>query len=159
LAKACILGCLLPATDNAARDLEVFERLMAMDDESFVLRWKRRKKPKEIVAELSIARISDFFCAEPEGVLPVSAPIDWSVPEYQDVKLAWRQDISELERRQLQAQLLPRVPYRDRVDQALRPEEVIDTVHDPALKTSHSSRQVTWSLRVSLGGDSSDAGV
>lgn len=31
LNKACILGCLLPATDNLARDLEVFEMLMGMD--------------------------------------------------------------------------------------------------------------------------------
>lgn len=31
LNKACILGCLLPATDNPARDLEIFELLMGMD--------------------------------------------------------------------------------------------------------------------------------
>lgn len=31
LAKACILGCLLPATDDPARDLEIFEMLMGMD--------------------------------------------------------------------------------------------------------------------------------
>jgi putative DNA methylase len=36
LNKACILGCLLPATDDPERDLEIFEKLMAMDDESFV---------------------------------------------------------------------------------------------------------------------------
>ena len=46
LNKACILGCLLPATDDPARDLEIFEKLMAMDDESFVARWKRRPKPE-----------------------------------------------------------------------------------------------------------------
>src|SRR3970040_911365 len=31
LNKACILGCLLPATDNQSRDLEVFEMLMGID--------------------------------------------------------------------------------------------------------------------------------
>src|SRR6202171_689121 len=41
LNKACILGCLLPATANPARDLEIFEMLMAMDEESFVARCKR----------------------------------------------------------------------------------------------------------------------
>ena len=35
LAKACVLGCLLPATDNPQRDLEVFEMLMSMDELSF----------------------------------------------------------------------------------------------------------------------------
>src|SRR6266700_7143433 len=44
LSKACILGCLLPATDNPRRDLEIFEKLLAMDDESFVARWPRRPK-------------------------------------------------------------------------------------------------------------------
>jgi putative DNA methylase len=46
LNKACILGCLLPGTEDPARDLEIFEKLMAMDDESFAVRWKRRPKPK-----------------------------------------------------------------------------------------------------------------
>ena len=92
LNKACILGCLLPATDDPARDLEIFEKLMAMDDESFVVRWKRRPKPKEILATLSIARIADYFTVEPEGVLPASAPVDWSNPDYDEVKVAWRED-------------------------------------------------------------------
>src|SRR5208282_5111784 len=61
LAKACILGSLMPATQDKARDLEIFEKLMAMDDESFVIRWKRRPKPKEILGTLSIARIEDYF--------------------------------------------------------------------------------------------------
>src|SRR5262249_39026229 len=54
LSKACVLGCLLPATNNAVRDLEIFEKLMAMDDESFVARWPHRFKPKEILGRLSI---------------------------------------------------------------------------------------------------------
>src|SRR5512136_538815 len=43
LAKACVLGCLLPATDDPARDLAIFEMLMAMDDESLVIRLKGNK--------------------------------------------------------------------------------------------------------------------
>src|ERR1700757_465817 len=74
LNKACILGCLLPATANPARDLEIFERLMAMDDESFVIRWKRRPKPKDILAKLSIASIADYFAVEPPGVMSSAAP-------------------------------------------------------------------------------------
>lgn len=38
LNKACVLGCLLPATKDLSRDLEIFELLMAMDDQSFVKR-------------------------------------------------------------------------------------------------------------------------
>jgi putative DNA methylase len=42
LNKACILGCLLPATDDLVKDLEVFELLMGMDDESMRVRLKLR---------------------------------------------------------------------------------------------------------------------
>jgi putative DNA methylase len=129
LNKACILGCLLPATDNPRRDLEIFEKLMAMDDESFVARWPHRAKPREILAMLSIVCIADYFVSDPPMLLPQSAPVDWSKPEFEDVQVSWRNDITELERRQLEAQLLPKVPYRKRVDEAKRPEEVMDNVH------------------------------
>jgi len=129
LNKACILGCLLPATHNPRRDLEIFEKLMAMDDESFVARWPRRPKPVEILATLSIARIDDYFVSDPPMLLPASAPVDWSKPELKGVKVAWRKDISEADRRHLEAQMLPRLPYRQRVDAAKRPEEVMEIVH------------------------------
>jgi putative DNA methylase len=130
LNKACILGCLLPDTKDPARDLEIFEKLMAMDDESFVVRWKRRPKPKEILADLAIDWIDAYFTVDPPGILPNSAPVDWSDPAYKGVKVAWRADLTELERRRLEVQMLPDLTYRERVDQAQRPEEVMETVHD-----------------------------
>lgn len=135
LDKACVLGCLLPATDDAARDLEVFEKLMAMDDESFVVRSKRRPKPKVILGAISVARIQDYFDVEPKGVLPVSAPVDWSNSKYESVRASWRADLPELDRRRLEAQMLPKLPYREMVDEARRPEEVMDTVHDHIWET------------------------
>jgi putative DNA methylase len=130
LAKACVLGSLMPSTEDPVRDLEIFEKLMAMDDESFVVRSKRRPKPKEILGTLSIANIADYFTMEPEGILPPSAPVDWAKPEYKAVKVAWREDLNEMDRRRLEAQILPKTPYRERVEKAQRPEEVMDTVHD-----------------------------
>lgn len=130
LNKACILGSLLPATNNPARDLEIFEKLMAMDDESIAARWKRSPKPKEILAELAITRITDYFEIESDGILPTSSPIDWTNPEYDSVKIRWRKNITPLERLRLEAQLLPQVSYRERIGQANRPEQVMDFVHD-----------------------------
>jgi putative DNA methylase len=129
LNKACILGCLLPVTDDLKRDLEIFEKLMAMDDESFVARWPRRPRPKEILSTLSIARISDYFAQSPSGILPESAPVDWSNTDYTEVEVKWCEDLLELDRRRLEAQMLPKAPYRERVEKAKRPEEVADTVH------------------------------
>jgi putative DNA methylase len=130
LNKACILGCLLPATDNPTRDLEIFEKLMAMDDDSFSIRWKRRFKPKEILEKLSIDRIADYFIVEPEGSLPISSPVDWSEPEYAKVKVSWREDLTDSERRYLEVKMLPKETYREWMEQSYRPEEVMDTVHN-----------------------------
>jgi putative DNA methylase len=130
LNKACVLACLLPATNDWKRDLEIFEKLMAMDDESFVARWPRRFWPEEILATLSVARVTDYFAIEPPGALPESAPVDWSKQKSDEVEVKWRGDLTELERRRLQAQMLPRCAYRDRVEAAKRPEEVRDGVHD-----------------------------
>lgn len=129
LAKACVLGCLLPATDDAKRDLEIFEMLMGMDDLSFAARAKRRPKPKEILGKLSLARIRDYFEVTPDDALPASAPVDWSNPAYVKACVAWRADLSEKERRRLEAQMLPAAPYRERVEHSHRPEEVPE-VHD-----------------------------
>jgi putative DNA methylase len=129
LNKACILGCLLPATDNPTRDLEIFEKLMGMDDESFAVRWKRRFKPKEILETLSLKCITHYFDVEPEGSLPMSSPVDWSQPEYAKVKVIWRNDLTDLEQRQLEAQMLPKESYREWMKQSYRPEEVVD-VHN-----------------------------
>src|SRR3990172_3448109 len=42
LAKACVLGCLLPASDDPARDLEIFEMLMGMDMASLEARLEQK---------------------------------------------------------------------------------------------------------------------
>lgn len=42
LVRACVLGCLLPATENPETDLEIFEALMAIDDAAFEQRVKRK---------------------------------------------------------------------------------------------------------------------
>ena len=129
LAKACVLGCLLPATNAPKRDLEIFEMLMGMDELSFAARSKRRPKPKEIIAEVALARIEDYFKVTPPDLLPQSAPVDWSNPTYRKVKLSWRADLPERGRRNLEAQLLPTMSYRERVDESRRPEE-IPNVHE-----------------------------
>ncbi len=51
LVRACVLGALLPATDDPEKDLEIFEQLMAIDDEAFITRSKG-VKPKIILERL-----------------------------------------------------------------------------------------------------------
>ena len=129
LAKACILGCLLPATKDPKRDLEIFEMLMGMDAPSFAARVKRKPSPKEIVATLPLANIEDYFQVTPSGALPQSSPVDWSDPERKGIKVTWHPDLPIGERRNLEAQMLSGDSYRERVAKSRRPEEVPD-VHE-----------------------------
>src|SRR5439155_16719755 len=48
LCRATILGLLLPATDDPKKDREVFLRLMTMDEDGLLRRWRK----KYTVAEL-----------------------------------------------------------------------------------------------------------
>jgi len=47
LNRACVLGCLLPATDKPIKDLEVFEKLMAMDEAALAVRAKAKRAKTE----------------------------------------------------------------------------------------------------------------
>lgn len=53
LNKACILGCLLPATDDLKRDLEIYEMLLAMDLDSlkFRLEEKNSKESRFVLSQ------------------------------------------------------------------------------------------------------------
>jgi putative DNA methylase len=129
LNKACVLGCLVPATDDPVRDLEVFEMLMGMDSLSFAARAAHRPRPKDVLARVPIERITDYMVVDPVGSLPQAAPVDFSNQHYDTVKVAWRPDVSDFERRRLEAGLLPSARYRELVQAAKRPEEVPDA-HD-----------------------------
>ena len=52
LVRATILGCLLPATDDPQKDIEVFERLMGMDEFGLYERRARRATSSETFAAL-----------------------------------------------------------------------------------------------------------
>ncbi|MEI8094500.1 MAG: DUF1156 domain-containing protein [Spirochaetales bacterium] len=52
LNRACVLGCLLPVTANPIRDLEIFEKLMAMDETALTHRLKAKndKKSRSLIS-------------------------------------------------------------------------------------------------------------
>ncbi|TGE21862.1 DUF1156 domain-containing protein [Hymenobacter aquaticus] len=126
LNRACLLGCLLPATDQPARDLAILEMLLGMDDESLAGRQKRAVSPKEILTLVPLNRLEDYFEVRPAGALPVAAPVSALLLELNGLRVNWRADVTAPERRRLEAEalVLRGQPYRERVSAALRPEEV-----------------------------------
>lgn len=64
LVRACVLGCLLPATDDPEKDLEIFESLLALDDAAFQHRVKRKGQFPAILELPHEERVQDALRPE-----------------------------------------------------------------------------------------------
>ena len=135
LGRACVLGALLPATENPKEDLEIFELLMGMDDLS-VSKRRGLPSPKLAVETLEIEDIEEYVRVTPEGQLPMSAPFLIADYPYKDkhgfakyAKVLWRSDVNPDELHRLCLPLLPKESYKERIGNAKRAEEIFDNLH------------------------------
>jgi putative DNA methylase len=131
LNKGCILGALLPVTKNLKRDLEVFEMLMAMDDASFLERWGV-PTPTHIVETLTLPNLFDYFTVTPNKGIPGITPL--KLAEYADAdgvvsEVRWRDGVDTETQQRLELEAIAHVPYRARVDESKRPEQLGDTIY------------------------------
>jgi putative DNA methylase len=101
LVRAVVLGSLLPASDNPAKDLSIFLMLMGMDDGSIARRVKS-VSPKDIDTQWH-----DFV----------------SLVSVDDGRPKWRSDIDRGTRDRLIQQWLLDLPYESRLQYCRRPEE------------------------------------
>jgi putative DNA methylase len=137
LCRAVVLGCLLPATDNASKDLDIFLKLMGMDDAAF-LRRGLIPKPSEIVGRLMpIGGITSGEAAElfvikrrilEEGkTVWTEEPFDLdgfpNLVEDRSVYLDWEGGVGDAERNHWRLRALETYTYEERVKRAKRPEE------------------------------------
>ncbi|MFZ4526453.1 MAG: DUF1156 domain-containing protein [Chlorobium sp.] len=135
LGRACVLGALLPATENPKEDLEIFELLMGMDDLS-VSKRRGLPSPKLAVETLEIEDIEEYVLVTPEGQLPMSAPFRIEDYPYYDkhgfakyAKVHWRSDVNPDELHRLCLPFLPKESYKERIGNAKRAEEMFDNLH------------------------------
>jgi putative DNA methylase len=103
LCRAVVLGCLLPATDNPAKDLDIFLKLMAMDDGAF-------------------ARRFDGSANEFARLFPAWADL---VTEEDGRRRTWRDDLDDHDRETRLAEAFASLPYAfdQRLKHVRRPEE------------------------------------
>lgn len=109
LVRAVVLGCLLPATDDPAKDLEIFLKLMAMDDEA-ILRRLKPVSPKDI--DPTYRDYVSLIAVEPDRK-GKERPV-------------WRRDIDRATRDRLIQDWLSNLPYDERIRFCQRPEEMDD---------------------------------
>ncbi|MCK9175501.1 MAG: DUF1156 domain-containing protein [Desulforhopalus sp.] len=139
LNKACILGSLLPTTDNPLKDLEIFELLMGMDGIALVKRLGRIK-PEAIARRLKGLDTACWFTTREEAELPEQTPFDirdypvevMHAGQMHTVfpRLLWEESVSEIDRLNLEAKALPFPRYQENVAKAKRPEELGDPLFD-----------------------------
>ena len=108
LARACVLGSLLPATSDPAKDVEVFEILMGMDDTQIIERF---------YSNLTIEEIEEYGSESQKAAL-LEKPDD-------DDTSSW--SLKQLPRQvrfEIMASVMSMMPYQKRVGKLKRAEEI-----------------------------------
>jgi putative DNA methylase len=122
LVRACVLGALLPATEDPEKDLAIFEKLMALDDEAFLLR-AAKINGRMILEHLTLDTIADYFVVSCKGgEVPQTAPVDFSA--YPGLQVRWNPTMSESEKNWLKRQALLSMRYSEKLTISKRPEEL-----------------------------------
>lgn len=104
LVRAIVLGCLLPVTSNPRKDLAIFEKLMAFDDESLARRALAANK-------LTASRLQELLCI--------------SDPELYFSGRGWRRDITDEDKLVIYRKALATfMSYEEKAGLGKRPEEV-----------------------------------
>lgn len=105
LVRAVILGMLMPASDDAQKDREIFLKILTMDAKGL---WKRRNKSipaKEIYASLSEDERNSFFTVSSN-------------------KISWKRDIAKKEKENITQNYFNQLSYDDKLNYCLRPEQI-----------------------------------
>jgi len=122
LVRACVLGALLPATNDTEKDLEIFEKLMAIDDEAFLIR-AEGISARTILERLSLDNLSVYFSLSvKQGEIPLTGPVDPSA--YPGLMVRWQPQVTKAERLWLKRQVLLRMSYSEKLALSKRPEEI-----------------------------------
>jgi putative DNA methylase len=131
LVRAIVLGTLLPPTGDAERDLDIFEKLMAFDEEGLARRALANEglKPHEIAKRVHLADPWNFFTARVQGEEVSEGDLAyWTFPlncEERGVVLRWRRDLSDGEKLAIYRQAIATYDgYEEKADLGKRPEEM-----------------------------------
>lgn len=143
LVKACILGALLPATGDDERDLAIFEKLMATDDEAFIRRGFLSKPRQTYEVLKQHGRIDDEEAKRAFAVRlrdwledekgrrrvsywtePFNPGVITEIDAGDDRQLVWHPELDADERFKWQVEYVRCNDYLTRVSVAKRPEEL-----------------------------------
>jgi putative DNA methylase len=127
LVRSTILGLLMPASNNAVKDREIFLKILTMDNDGL---WLRRCKPLNdtiVLENLTLKEVRDFF-EVPSDLFSVEEN-DQNVLvkkalKTDQKKLRWKSGISRIEKAKATRLAFDRLSYDEKLNYCLRPEEV-----------------------------------
>ena len=134
LVRAIVLGSLLPPTEDAEKDLEIYEQLMAFDKGGLARRALANNafKPKEIAQTLTLDNPWAYFAYTLKSAELSAEEVDgWQAPFDSDergITLRWQRDTGDEDKLSLYLQMLETLPtYEARAAICKRPEELDQT--------------------------------
>ncbi|MEI6333833.1 MAG: anti-phage-associated DUF1156 domain-containing protein [Methylococcaceae bacterium] len=134
LVRAIVLGSLLPPTEDAEKDLEIYEQLLAFDKAGLARRALANNafKPKEIAKTLTLDNPWDYFAYTLKADDLTTETVDrWQTPFDSDergITIRWLRDLNDEDKLPLYQQMLETLPtYEARAALCKRPEELDQT--------------------------------
>jgi len=111
LVRACILGLLMPASDNAKRDREVFLKLMTMDADGL---WRRYVAKGMTLKQADVFRLLNPADRDRFFVLVTDSKAE----------AQWKRGLSKEEKAEAHRLAFTKLNYDDKLEYCLRPEEI-----------------------------------
>ncbi|MEN8129906.1 MAG: anti-phage-associated DUF1156 domain-containing protein [Pseudomonadota bacterium] len=131
LVRAIVLGSLLPQTDDAGKDLEIFEKLMAFDEEGLARRAliEKKLKPKEIAARIELDNPWEYFTYSIKNpAITLDKVNQWSFPldcDLVGIVIRWQRDLNELDKIEIYKKALNTInSYEEKASLCKRPEKI-----------------------------------
>lgn len=113
LVRAAIIGCLLPETDNPAKDMEIFQKLLMIDKDGL---WSRKQKTIPVSELYDIASRSKKFSSH--------------LNEWFDIQNGRIKISSSIDKNEVERILFSSLGYDEKLKYCLRPEEIGDLSAD-----------------------------
>ncbi|WP_455232447.1 anti-phage-associated DUF1156 domain-containing protein [Geopseudomonas aromaticivorans] len=131
LVRAIVLGSLLPPTEDPQADLDLFERLMAFDDEGLARRALIGNvvSPAEIAARIQLDEPWDYFKATIKRGDVTGGDIRWMRfpldADAEGISLRWQRSLSDDDKLVIYRKLLATyASYEEKASLGKRPEEL-----------------------------------
>jgi putative DNA methylase len=131
MARAIVLAGLLPLTDNLEADLDIFEKLMGIDDAAFGRR-EPKLKASDVASKVRLRNPWEFFdysirknkkdnSHDAEEIENLSFPVD--LIQYPKISIRWKSNIDDAFKHKLFVEAMRDLSYEEKVGLCKRPEE------------------------------------